>query len=66
MKIIIDFLKDGAKIVFGSVIVGFFIPGLSGNISLATFLGGILATMFCLIAAIVLTNKIKPPVKKIS
>lgn len=59
MIIIIDFLKDGAKIVFGSAVVGFFIPSITGTITRGVFWGGVVATIFLLGLAIVLAKKFK-------
>lgn len=57
MNIIVDFLKDAAKIVFGSAVVGFFIPGLAdGGVKIGVFFGGIVATVTFLILAVVLSK----------
>lgn len=42
MTIIIDFLKDGAKIVFGSAAVGFFVPSLAEQVTPTIFALGAL------------------------
>ena len=54
MEIIINFLGDAAKIIFGSAIVGFFIPSLPGRVSFAAFITGSLATIIFLWLAMVL------------
>jgi len=59
MGIIINFLGDAAKIVFGSAVVGFFVPGLSGKITWAVLLGGIGVTAGFLISAVSLSKRLK-------
>ena len=59
MNVIIDFLTDAAKIIFGSAVVGFFVPSISGEIIKAMFFGGATATLVFLVLAAVLSNKIK-------
>lgn len=59
MAVIIDFLTDAAKIVFGSAVVGFFIPGVAGDITRNIFLGGSIATAILLILAVTLSKQIK-------
>ncbi|MEK7209018.1 MAG: hypothetical protein AAB677_02045 [Patescibacteria group bacterium] len=56
MEIIINFLSDAGKIIFGSAVVGFFIPSLAGRVSFATFVIGSLATIIFLWLAVVLLN----------
>ena len=57
MQIIVEFLRDAAKIVFGSAIVGFFIPGLAGDVSFRTFVGGVVSTMVLLVLAVILSRR---------
>jgi hypothetical protein len=38
MDVIINFLTDAAKIIFGSAVVGFFIPSFGGHISNSIFI----------------------------
>lgn len=59
MSVIIDFLTDGAKIVFGSAVVGFFIPGIAGEVTRAVFIFGSIATAVLLVLAVILSEKIK-------
>ncbi|MEK7621977.1 MAG: hypothetical protein AAB415_02245 [Patescibacteria group bacterium] len=59
MEIIINFLSDAAKIVFGSAVVGFFIPGLSDKITWAVLLGGVGVTAGFLTAAVSLSKRLK-------
>ncbi|OGF49363.1 hypothetical protein A3G55_01690 [Candidatus Giovannonibacteria bacterium RIFCSPLOWO2_12_FULL_44_25] len=59
MEVITDFLTDSAKIVFGSAVIGFFIPGIVGPISLTTFAGGAVATTALLTLATLLSTKFK-------
>jgi len=61
MEIIINFLTDAAKIVFGSAVVGFFIPGLSGKITWVVLLGGVGATAGFLTLAVSLSKRPKQP-----
>ena len=56
MEIIVNFLGDTAKIIFGSAVVGFFIPGLVGKVTVATFIIGGLATIFFLWLAVLLSK----------
>lgn len=58
MKIIIDFLSDSAKIVFGSAVIGFFIPGISGAITTQAFVGGVFTTVVFLTTATLLDKKV--------
>lgn len=57
MDVIINFLTDAAKIIFGSAVVGFFIPGIVGNVSATLFLGGILVTITFLFFAAFLSKQ---------
>ena len=57
MNVIIDFLTDSAKIVFGSAVIGFFIPGISGQITNIVFVGGIFATAIFLGIAVILSRQ---------
>ena len=59
MAVIIDFLTDAAKIVFGSAVVGFFIPGVSGEVNQQMFIGGIMVTAIFLFLAAVLSEQIQ-------
>ena len=59
MEIIINFLGDASKIVFGSTVVGFFIPNLSGKITWAVLWGGVGVTVGFLILAVSLSKKLK-------
>lgn len=59
MEVITDFLTDSAKIVFGSAVIGFFIPGIVGPISPVTFAGGAVATALLLTLAVILSTTYK-------
>lgn len=59
MDVIINFLTDAAKIIFGSAVVGFFIPGIAGSISFVLFVGGLFATISMLTFAAILSHKNK-------
>ena len=56
MEVVTDFLTDSAKIVFGSAVIGFFIPGIVGPISLAVFASGAIATNVLLSLAVIISN----------
>jgi len=43
-----EFFLDGAKIIFGSVVIGTFVPGAGNPISWLTFVLGAVATIFFL------------------
>ncbi|MEK7560256.1 MAG: hypothetical protein AAB522_03075 [Patescibacteria group bacterium] len=58
MKVIVDFLTDSAKIVFGSAIIGFFIPGISGAITIQAFVGGVFTTIVFLTTASLLDKRV--------
>ncbi len=62
VKIISNFLADSAKIIFGSLVVGVFIPSASGEKPWLTFALGILLTITFLSISILLS---KPPKQKI-
>lgn len=51
-----EFFLDGAKIIFGSVVVGAFVPGVSSPTSWFTFFIGIIATIFFLAVSALMTN----------
>ena len=59
MDVIINFLIDAAKIIFGSAVVGFFIPGIVGDISTTLFLGGIFVTITFLLLAASLSKRMQ-------
>lgn len=59
MSVIVDFLTDAAKIIFGSAIVGFFIPGISGSVTTTAFFSGIVTTAGFLVFASVLSKNLK-------
>lgn len=59
IKTISNFLLDGAKIIFGSLVIGVFIPSASGKIPWLTFVAGIILTLSFLIIAIKLSNQNK-------
>jgi len=52
-----NFLIDLAKILFGSTVVGFFVPGFSGNVDIATFVIGIAATFTSLVTGLKIVEK---------
>lgn len=59
MEVVVDFLTDAAKIVFASAVIGFFIPGLSGEVTTQMFSAGIVATASFLVLAAALSKRSK-------
>ena len=59
MTVIIDFLTDAAKIVFGSAVIGFFIPGLTSEITKTMLFGGVVVTAVFLVLAVVLSKQMQ-------
>ena len=55
-EIISDFLRDASKIVFGSMVIGFFV---SRELSITIFIGGVLTTIGFLSLAILLLELTK-------
>lgn len=53
-----DFLIDLAKILFASSVVGFFIPGSSGQINVMVFIIGTISTFGCLVAGLKILKKL--------
>jgi len=49
-----QYFSDLSKITFGSAVLGFFVPGAVGSITIPIFIGGILATAVCLMFSIIL------------
>lgn len=43
--VVSNFLLDSAKIIFGSLVIGVFVPSASGNIPWITLVVGILMTL---------------------
>jgi len=58
-KTISNFLLDGAKIIFGSLVVGAFVPTATGNISWVTFASGLLVIVVFLLLATNLSKSFK-------
>lgn len=52
LKTVSDFFLDGAKILFGSLVVGVFVPSASGKIPWLTFVGGVSITLIFLVIAV--------------
>ncbi|MFC1612749.1 hypothetical protein ACFL23_00265 [Patescibacteria group bacterium] len=59
LKIISNFLSDSAKIIFGSMVIGIFVPSASGETPWATFIMGLTLTIAFLISAIILSKPSK-------
>lgn len=59
MAVIIDFLTDAAKIVFGSAVIGFFIPGVTGEVTKTMFAAGSIVTAVFLILAVILSKQVQ-------
>lgn len=53
-----DFLIDLAKILFASSVVGFFVPGSSGQVNVIVFIAGVISTFGCLTAGLKILKKI--------
>lgn len=51
-----DFLLDGAKIIFGSVVVGAFVPSAGGPTSWPTLLVGAVITFLFVVLSATITN----------
>jgi hypothetical protein len=45
LKVVSNFFLDGAKIIFGSLVVGVFVPSASGSIPWLTFAVGLAMTI---------------------
>ncbi|MBI3334873.1 MAG: hypothetical protein HY001_00010 [Candidatus Portnoybacteria bacterium] len=59
MQLAAKTFADLAKILFGSAVVGFFIPGFSGAVNIPTFLvGSLFAVSFFALSIIMLKSKI--------
>jgi len=56
LAVVSNFALDGAKIIFGSLVVGTFIPAASGKIAWLSFVIGIAMTSGFLIAAMKLSK----------
>jgi len=63
-KTLSDFLLDSSKILFGSLVVGAFLPGTTGPVSWVTFVIGIFLTISFLIVAIILSKPLKNKLSK--
>lgn len=60
-KTLANFCLDAAKIVFGSLVVGVFIPGTRGPFPWLTWLMGIMATVAFIIITGLLSKKKEDP-----
>ena len=58
LKIISNFFLDGAKIIFGSLVVGVFVPGISTETPWHVFIAGITLTLMLLIFSVYLIKKL--------
>lgn len=56
-KVISEFFLDSAKIVFGSMVIGFFAPNVYGLVPWKSLAGGLTATATLLILASITTKK---------
>ena len=61
-KTLHNFIIDGAKIIFGSLVVGVFVPQTSGEIPWLMFIAGVLLTTAFLGVALFLSHKISKSV----
>ena len=55
-SVVSNFLLDSAKIIFGSLVIGVFVPSAGGEVPWLTFVVGILMTVSFLISAIKLSK----------
>lgn len=44
LKVVVNFLNDCAKIIFGSLVIGVFLPNAPGKIPWITFITGLITT----------------------
>lgn len=65
IKGISKYLMDLSKLLFGSAIVGFFIPGYSGKVSTAIFIIGVVSSMGLFASGIFILKSIKSQNKNI-
>lgn len=52
------FFSDLAKILFASVLVGYFIPSFSGAVGIATFVGGLLLFVAFFVFSVIIAKEI--------
>ena len=58
-NVVSNFLLDGAKIIFGSLVIGVFVPSASGEVPWVTLVAGILLTLsFLILSARLRTSEI--------
>ena len=55
-EVVSDFFLDGAKIIFASLVVGVFVPGVPGDIPWVTFAVGVIVTLVFLFFAVKLAK----------
>lgn len=58
LETISRFFSDLAKILFASVLVGYFVPSLSGAVGIATFIGGLLLFVAFFVFSVILIKDI--------
>jgi len=56
LEVVSDFFLDGAKIIFGSLVVGVFVPGAAGKIPWLICAIGVAVTMLFLTVAAMLAK----------
>lgn len=49
-----EFFADLAKILFGSAVVGFFVPGFGGNVSTSVFISGTIISAGLFVSSVVI------------
>lgn len=59
LKFIISLLSGVGQIFVGTVILGYFFPGIAGPISFPTFIAGLFSAIICFIAGLFLSGKVK-------
>lgn len=58
-SVVSDFFLDGAKLIFGSLVIGVFVPGAAGKIPWLTFAIGIGMTVLFLSIAVRLSKSVE-------
>lgn len=56
-KTLANFCIDAAKIVFGSLVVGVFAPGVIGQFSWSVWIGGVITTVAFIVSTVLLSKQ---------
>lgn len=54
IKLLSGLISDLGKIIFASIVIGFFVPGIAGEITLPVFVFGVFASIVCFATAFML------------